>query len=200
MKKIIITLTTFLILSCNKNDDESILFKDKLPEISSTGANTFGVVINNTIYLPKSSINDLYNTFGPKYNGVNLQINDKSLSCLINIDSKNKTYVFLFIDDESGLASKEYLVNEKEISTPGRVTIVYDIFNKSVETTHYKAVPNSGSIKLNKNDNDIISGTFNCKLINEKNSNDIIEVKEGKFDFNKTTINDFVFPKKTGRI
>jgi hypothetical protein len=195
MKKTILTLMVLSILSCNKkDDDESILFKDKLPEISSVGANTFGVIIDNAIYLPKSSKTEVYY---PKYNGVNLYTSDKSMSCKVHTESKNETILFLYINDDSGLSTKEYVVNGQDIyNIPGRVTIEYIIFKNADEIASYKVVPNSGAIKLNKNDNDIISGTFNCKLVNEKNSNDIIEVKEGRFDFNKNTINDVEFPKK----
>lgn len=53
----------------------------------------------------------------------------------------------------------------------------------------YLSIANTGSIQITKSDDNIISGTFSCKLKNEKNSNDIIEIKDGRFDFNKHTIN-----------
>jgi hypothetical protein len=198
MKKLILPLITLLILSCNKKDDEEpIIFKDKLPEISSVGANTFGVIIDNTTYLPKSSINDINNLLYPTYSGVSLSASDKKMSCIIHTESKNETLLFLYINDDSGLKTNEYIVNGQDIyNIPGRVTIEYTLFKNASETANYRVVPNSGAIKINKNDKDIISGTFNCKLVNEKNSNDIIEVKEGRFDLNKNTINDFEFPKK----
>lgn len=57
----------------------------------------------------------------------------------------------------------------------------------------YLSIANTGNITLTRNDNEIISGTFSCKLKNMNNPNDIIEVREGRFDFNKKTINNKIF-------
>ena len=63
-------------------------------------------------------------------------------------------------------------------------------FNK----TDYFSVANTGSITITRNDDEVISGTFSCKLRNKDNPNDIIEIKDGRFDFNKATIYNTYFP------
>ena len=83
MKTTIITLLSlFLLNGCDK-DDKPADYNPQLPAITQTGANTFGVVLNNIIYVPRSSSNDIYNILYPKYNGVKFFIDDKSLSFLV---------------------------------------------------------------------------------------------------------------------
>lgn len=113
-------------------------------------------------------------------------IDDKSFSLLVNLENKNETYIFLYVNDDSNLKTKDYNVNGQDTSNiPGRVTIEYVTYKDAIETNDYIVVPNSGTIKLTKNDTEIISGIFSCKLINKTNPNDVLEVKEGRFDFNK---------------
>jgi hypothetical protein len=194
MKTTIATLLIIFLAGCSKDSAT----KDpvaQLPPETQTGTNTFGVVINNTIFVPRSSNNDINNILYPKYNGVKFFIDDKSFSFLVNLDNKNQTSIFLYVNDDSNLKTKDYTVNGQGTDNiPGRVTIEYVTYKDAVETNAYIVVPNSGTIKLTKNDPEIISGVFSCKLINKKNPNDILEVKDGRFDFNKATINTIKFP------
>ena len=194
MKTTIATLISIVMLGACSSDKQTE-YNPQLPPITQTGTNTFGVVLNNTIFVPRSSNNDIYNILYPKYNGVKFFIDDKSLSCLVNVESKNETYIFLYVNDDSNLKTKDYNVNGQGTDNiSGRVTIEYVTYKDAIETNDYIVVPNSGIIKLTKNDTEIISGVFSCKLINKINPNDVLEVKDGRFDFNKATINTIKFP------
>jgi hypothetical protein len=194
MKTTIATLLIIFLAGCSKDTAS----KDpiaQLPPATQTGANTFGMVINNTIFVPKSSNNDINNILYPKYNGVLFTIDDKNFTCFISLESKNRTYIFLHVNDDSNLKTKDYNVNGQGTDNiPGRVTIEYVTYKDAVETNAYSVVPNSGTIKLTKNDLEIICGVFSCKLINKKNPNEVLEVKDGRFDFKKATINTIKFP------
>lgn len=74
------------------------------------------------------------------------------------------------------------------------MNIYYTLQNTSAPKKYFSAILNSGSIKITKNDSNIFSGTFYGKLVNDQNPQEIIEITEGRFDFNKNTINNFKFP------
>lgn len=193
MKTIIATIISIVMLGACTSDKPAE-YNPQLPAITQTGANTFGVIINNKIFVPRSSKNDINNIFYPVYNGVFFTIDDKSFTSLIRLDTKNKTYLFLYVNDDSNLKTKDYTVNGQDTSNiPGRVTIDYAIYENAVETKSYRVVPDSGTIKITKNDSEIISGVFSCKLINGTNLDDTLEIKDGRFDFNKATINTTKF-------
>jgi hypothetical protein len=83
------------------------------------------------------------------------------------------------VDNSNGALS--YSLAENIMIT----AIVYDNTGKA---KIYLSIVNTGTINITRSDNDIISGTFSCKLNYKNNPNDIIEIKEGRFDFNKNTI------------
>jgi hypothetical protein len=193
MKTTIATLISIVMLGACSSDKQTEN-TPQLPPITQTGTNTFGVVLNNIIFVPRSSSNDINNIGYPKYNGVLFTIDDKNFTCFISLESKNRTYIFLHVNDDSNLKTKDYNVNGQGTDNiPGRVTIKYVTYKDAIETNDYSVVPNSGTIKLTKNDTQIISGIFSCKLVNKKNPNDVLEVKDGRFDFNKATINTIKF-------
>ncbi len=67
------------------------------------------------------------------------------------------------------------------------------VFDNTGKGKTYLSIADTGTINITRSDNDIISGTFSCKLKYKENPNDIIEIKEGRFDFNKNTINSTDF-------
>ena len=56
----------------------------------------------------------------------------------------------------------------------------------------YLSYENSGQLKFSTLDteNDTYSGTFNVKLKNKDDENDIIEITDGRFDINLNTVNN----------
>ena len=55
----------------------------------------------------------------------------------------------------------------------------------------YLSYENSGLLEFSRLEinNGIYSGTFNVKLKNKDDETDILEIKNGRFDINKNTIN-----------
>ncbi|WHF50802.1 hypothetical protein QGN23_10200 [Chryseobacterium gotjawalense] len=183
-----------LFSSCKDRDADP----NTLPEATQSGKNTFGVKINGKAYTPKSSKNDLSNIGYPTYNGVWDDFSydeNKTFSPLVSLDNVNLTRIILRINDPKGITSKEYMLNGQDQNNPqGRITIGYLIYETTTLKKQYNAIPNSGSIIITKNDNNVISGVFSGKLQNVSDANDKLEITEGRFDFNKNTINDYKFP------
>ncbi|WP_187478623.1 hypothetical protein [Amniculibacterium sp. G2-70] len=79
--------------------------------------------------------------------------------------------------------------------TASNTLITARVFNSNTsEYNIYLSIPNTGSINVTKSDLNIISGTFSCKLKNKDDPNDIIEITDGRFDFDRNTINTTNFP------
>ena len=57
----------------------------------------------------------------------------------------------------------------------------------------YGSIEGTGKIIITRYDDEVISGTFYCKLKNRDIPDDYIEITEGRFDFNKKTINTTTF-------
>ena len=71
--------------------------------------------------------------------------------------------------------------------------ITANVYDNNGKAKIYLSIADTGSINITRNDNDIISGTFSCKLRFKENPADIIEIKEGRFDFTKSSINSTKF-------
>jgi hypothetical protein len=64
------------------------------------------------------------------------------------------------------------------------------------ENKYYCSIENSGNLNITRYDysNGIISGTFDFNAVNKDDSNDIIEITEGRFDISWRKINEKEFP------
>jgi hypothetical protein len=183
-------LVSFSAIGCRETVPE-----DRLPPVTQTGANTFGCKINGKVYTPKSSKNDLSDIMYPVYTGVMFDCDNNTLNTLIHIEKTELTTISLYINDTVLLSEKEYTLNGQGLDNlNGRVTIQYLTYDTTNLWKTYTAIPNSGSITITKNTDNIISGIFSGKLMRGNDQNDIIEVTEGRFDFNKNTINSYKFP------
>ena len=94
-------------------------------------------------------------------------------------------------------ALKEFVLNTDYshcigMIVPRRLGVL--IFMAKLEGKHYSpGSSNSGNIIVSRSEvtssTNIISGTFSCKVYNIENSSDIINVTDGRFDINYTTLN-----------
>jgi hypothetical protein len=63
------------------------------------------------------------------------------------------------------------------------------IYYSGTPTSGYSSIEGTVKITITRYDDEVIAGTFYCKLKNDINPSIIIEITEGRFDFNKKTIN-----------
>ena len=172
----------------------------QFPAITQTGANTFGAMINGKVMVPRNSIGYV----PPGSNHYAVEYTDSNTHYSIAA-SNGREYnigdVYIFLKKNTNgtlLPSGVYQVNEGIYSfnisdlPDSMIRVIFNDNNKTFTT--YLSVNNSGNITITRNDNQVISGTFSCKLKNKDNPADIIEVKDGRFDFTKATINTTNFP------
>ena len=200
MKHIILTLAfTLSFLGCNRNSGEND-YNPQLPPITQTGANTFGAVINGKVMVPRNSIG--YIPPGSDHYAVDYYESNEYEEILA-ADSRETqrgwVYVYLKNPFPSNLTSVgSYPIgnsNGTMSSSTAQNTCITAVYKgKNATNPVYLSIENTGLVTLTKNDNLTISGTFSCKLKNKDNPNDIIEITDGRFDFNKNTINTTNFP------
>jgi hypothetical protein len=105
-------------------------------------------------------------------------------------------YIYMYIQNDSNIYpinTGDYTFGESNGSTENSFSIG-KMMTSYLNGKKYLSIANTGKITITKSDQNIISGTFSCKLKNKDNPNDIIEITDGRFDFNKNTINTTNFP------
>ena len=195
MKNLILSAIVAIAMTACDNEAQ---FNPQLPAITQVGANTFGAVINGQIMVPRNSQG--YIPPGSTHYAVNY-LTSNDWEQIQAGDAKTKRgYIYIYIENKEKqypLKVNSYIIGnsngarEHELSENTLITaIIYD--TKGVQKI-YLSIADTGSINITRSDNDIISGTFSCKLRFKENPADIIEIKEGRFDFTKSTINSTNF-------
>lgn len=195
-KALLLILLQITIVSCNKDENVVSPCEDQLPAITTNGANTFGCCINGNLLKPR----DGSGTFGGADGGFltwgdpsgnneydEIDIHDfkseRTGSILIHIQNVFNNGVGDYIIDQSnGLRGYDSNSNTHLFCR------VFDYKNNQYQ--YYRSFDNSGVIKILRYDfaNRTVSGTFNCKVVNSSNSNDTIQIKDGRFDYNWITL------------
>ncbi len=198
MKTTIITFY-FLIIAltgCNNNDEET--YNPELPPITQIGANTFGCKINGQIMVPRDSKKDPLlggYPYGVDFN-INRTLNKHHdwVEAKDQVSNSNRGAITFKLPNIDTLGVGEYIIKH--------VDGAFSQFNPNIVymgaisiNGFYSSVENTGKIIITRYDDNVISGTFYCTLRNDYDPpNDIIEVTEGRFDFNRQTINTTKFP------
>jgi hypothetical protein len=178
MKKLLLLLlTTFILSSCNK-DDNPFSSKDQLPAETQAGANTVGCLINGQVYLPSQR-------------GINSPIN-----CQYEYINNEFFFIMSFSDDKNSgpnvsvqtlrinLSQGEtYILNKNSIDN-GDFTGGGGAYRLSSSNKYYTNAIKRGELKITRVDlsNSIISGTFWFDAINS--NGEIVEIRSGRFDWN----------------
>lgn len=195
MKNTILSfLSVFLLNGC----DNEVQFNPQLPAITQVGANTFGAIINGQIMVPRNSqgyIPPGSTHYAVRYTGFN---NWEEIATSDGKTNMGGIYIYIEnIDKIYPLKVSNYVVGNSDGATSNsfatNTLITAYVFDNTGKGKTYLSIADTGSIDITRSDNDIISGTFSCKLKYENNPNDIIAIKEGRFDFTKNTINSTNF-------
>ncbi|AKP69055.1 hypothetical protein CG08_0727 [Riemerella anatipestifer] len=186
-------------MSCTDRTAREV-YTPQLPPITQTGANTFGAIINGKVMIPRNSIG--YQPPGPnthyaaKYTETTNYYEFGASNARHNVGIyfylKRKEYNTSLPLGNYPFLEGIYYYDPMNQDLPAVMMEVFINDNKVLKT--YLSISNTGSITISRNDSNVISGTFSCKLKNKDNPEDIIEVKDGRFDFNKQTINTTNFP------
>ncbi len=195
MKTTIITFYLLIITlaSCNKSEE---YFTSTLPPATQTGENTFGCYIDGNLLVPRDGTGYYGGSDdGMEFSGVGTPPN--YLFNEINVrDYKSETRGIMHIyfkqlhNNGEGIFNIEN--NENCSSAPALVVNIRCRMNNK----WYCSIENTGTLTITRYDygNRIVSGIFSCQAINRDDSNDIVDITEGRFDIKWNTLPNVDFP------
>ena len=200
MKNLLLALLIGLsaVACTDRNAPDS--YNPQLPPQTQTGANTFGTIINGKVMVPRTPTG--YSPPGSQKYGASYTEDDSYLEITAG-DGKNtlRGFVFVYLKNISNsmpISVGGYEIEESfgqlSASTSDRTLITVLLYDSKGNIITYGSVEKTGTINIIRSDKNIISGTFSCKLKNTSNPEDIIELKDGRFDFTKQTIFNTYFP------
>jgi hypothetical protein len=205
MKKTFLTFLTILFLvSCSK--DETPTPEDplaKLPPETQTGANIFGCIINGQVFYPRGGTGTIWTPGAKavKFWGApsgNQEYNEIEVSNYK--DGKPASNMIIHLQDLNQNGAGEYIWHPSNFQRGEdglfQNYVFARIYNASTDTwKYYGSYENSGKVVITRYDtaNFIVSGTFSGKL-RLYNGTEEIEVSQGRFDFNKVTLDTTTFP------
>ncbi|MCF6295449.1 MAG: hypothetical protein L3J25_07145 [Flavobacteriaceae bacterium] len=201
MKTTLLILSLTLLQNCSKSEDT---FTPTLPPITQTGANTFGVYIDDKLLVPR----DGEGTFNlPSYGmsyfvSGNVPTDFNSSLTAHDYKSGNAGLLQLNIEDMQN-GEGEYQIKESNCqewvggNPPPTINLLCRWKDEQTgEIKIYCSIEGTGNLTILKYDrtNGILAGTFSCLAVNKDDPNDIIEITEGRFDIVWGTINEQEFP------
>ena len=201
--KILLFLTILSLMGCSSDDTTTP--QQKLPPATTTGANTFGCIIDGKILIPRSgNTSQVTPLSGARLFGGHPDVYDYLELEVIDYKSSSRASFFLHMHKapENGLGT--YIINESngmtDIDGNQHHYLHCNVFdNKTNSYQQYVSYQNSGTYTINRltlgsGNGLIVSGTFNCKVRNINDPTDEIEITEGRFDINSLTIKLTYFP------
>ncbi len=204
LKNIFLTLLTLLALaSCSKDTPTPEEPLAKLPAETQTGANTFGCIINGQVFYPRDCSSSVLN---PGQKGVifwgdpsgNREFNEIQITnCVTGIPASS---MMIHLQDLHQQQIGDYLLQESNFQSSINGLMQNYVYARIYDSTtnsykYYGSYQNSGKVTITfyANNNTIVSGNFSGKL-RLYNGTDEIDIKNGRFDINKLTIDTTQFP------
>ena len=201
--KILLFLAILSLVACSSDDATTKDPFAQLPPETQTGANTFGCIINNQVFYPRDGTSTLFNPGGrglilwgdssvPIGSGSYIELEIRNLQ-----DGKPANSMIIHLQDLPQIGAGEYVWKESNFynSIDGLMqNYVYaKVYDASVNGwRYYGSYENSGKVTITKYNN-IISGNFSGKL-RLLNGAEEIEILNGRFDINSSTLYDTNFP------
>jgi hypothetical protein len=165
----LITITcTSMMCEC----DDKTTYEPQLPPETTTGANTFGCLVNGKVWLNGG-------VGIPNYSLAINELSDTTLGIVARRKTSNTTESIILYVSNSSLKENRYIIGTTNIY----INYLYtDIINQI--TCNYQGVC-KGFIKLNRFDllNDVVSGSFEATLYNSECDSAVIT--QGRFDLKK---------------
>ena len=169
-KLLLFFLTTFALMSCDKDDDAPTNPVDQLPPATQTGANTFGCLLDGEAFIPSGGTNPLDCVYqlinGDRFftlqgNKRNENFNRITLSLSTNAKEIEEGETYLLIENEVGNAFARYSFSANATFT---------------------SQTNSGTLTITKLDldNQIVSGIFSFDIIDFEGN--LRQIRNGRFD------------------
>ncbi|MFC2110318.1 DUF6252 family protein [Bacteroidota bacterium] len=184
---IIVLLLVFS--SCDYQDLKQEL-QYELPAITETGENTFGCVVDSEVLIPRKGVVGNH-TFSRTPVEMPLSYTLSSSGILLieagNYEAGNNDGISLTIKGLEGLANNHYVLGQiREYKYLEDLGYSYAAISKN--NNIYFSTEKSGSIRVTRFDEEVLSGTFQFVAVNKDDETDIIEVYNGRFDINLKTL------------
>lgn len=185
---------------CNNDDDA---FVPSLPPITQTGENTFGCYVDGKLLIPRDGTAAIPPNKGmlmwassessPYHPYHDLRVRDHK--------SGNGAIFNLHITGLGENWEGTHTINESNCEEGGYALPSINLYVRwrDEETQSFKwycSIENGGTLTILRHDveNGIISGTFNSTVVNQDNSDEFIEITEGRFDIHTFTLQHANFP------
>ena len=196
MKTTLILL--FLALaSCSKNNDIPQTPQDQLPPVTTIGANTAGCIINGEVLIPKNGTSSFA---GPAFglicsvgnNFSNILFDDYFALKIINKKDLGGDFLYLHLPTlVNGVDT--YTIgqsnNQLGIDSPDNPHAIINLYDGVNLGKTFLSGSNAGVITITRFNFPIVSGIFSLSAYNKDNPSEIIQVIDGRFDINITTLN-----------
>ena len=183
--KTVLFLTILLGLSCSNNDDP----QEQLPPITQNGANTFGCIINGEVLIPKDGIGI------PQPRGLTIarRPNKNFIIDAANLKDTSGDRIYIYIYNLTSTGTYSFGLSNGEEDLTFKPDFPYcwvRTFDTTTGGIRYFSNTDSGTITITKLDtvNKIVSGTFRLTVFNKDNPHETIEISDGRFDINWSTI------------
>ena len=198
MKNTILILF-LLLISCSKNDPAEDPLA-KLPAETQVGANTFGCIINGQVFYPRDGTSTLFNLGGkglifwgdPSGNREYNEFEIRNLQ-----DGKPCSQMIIHLQNLHQIQLGEYVWQPSNFYNNIDGLMQNYVFARIYESSsnswkYYSSYENSGKVTITKYNN-IVSGSLSGKL-RLQNSTEEIDIINGTFDINSTTLSSTKFP------
>jgi hypothetical protein len=197
MKNLIKVLLLALLVGCSNDSNNSP--ESQLPPITQTGANTFGVTIRGKVYIPRDPTGINVGTQG---HGVIFTGSDigtwREIIVVDGASALGFKMVIHFkdlVNQGVGIYQLKQSNFHDNIDSAPIDHIYFKIWDAEINNyAYYGSVENQGEIKVTKRDSGILSGTFKGIFSRYNTPTEIIEITDGRFDFNLNTLNSHVYP------
>ena len=178
MKKTFLLLTTLVVFTACKSDDDfppGTAEVDKLPPLTTLGANTVGCLVNGKAFLPKG------NSPGSGGNPRCDYMDGSFMLGFFRNTNEESRDVYIYSNGIAITQGTKLILKESENNSPAAGFVDYNIkitANKIYSTSNLV----TGELYINHLDevNHTVSGTFWFNAVNQ--NNDTVKVREGRFD------------------
>ncbi|WP_018676633.1 DUF5025 domain-containing protein [Riemerella columbina] len=171
---------SLLFTTCKDRTTEEA--QEKLPSITQNGANTAGCLVNGKVLVPKNGVSAI-----PTVYGLTIDISNYTPGYYIdlyNVEEKRRIYIYVQSKNKTG----NFTINQSNGNGTGTSQTLSQMFYE-IDNKKYLSSDHSGLITITRYDYPIVSGTFSATLYNEDNPSEKIQITDGRFDINVTTLN-----------
>ena len=164
MRNILLIAFCIIIVSCKKDP-----ITTKLPDLTNIGANTFGCMINDEVYIPEHKVLTSY--FGPITIDFPIYPN-----CFFSVNTNR------IADNSDPLNNTKLYFNAEQVKKIGEYKIRGYVIDKDISYINFGDIPN-GMVTITYIDTvkKIISGRFYFDA-KEENGTQTIKITDGRFD------------------